>query len=217
MHRKISEPSIIRLCLIYRTLEEMEKEGVKLTYSSKIGDRIGAGAHSVRKDISILGDMGSNVSGYDVIQLKDRLFANLGLNSKRNTCIVGLGQLGSAILRYEQLAGSMFKIVAGFDNDINKIEMIESSIEVFPTYRIEEIAQSRKIELAILAVPKNVAQKTADRLIGCGIKGILNFAPTIIKADRPGVFIRNMDLVTEMRILSSLLSLQNGADADGIS
>jgi redox-sensing transcriptional repressor len=198
-------------------MEEMERDGVKTVYSSQIGEKIGASAHSVRKDMGILGDIGNNLAGYDVTKLKNHIFKNLGLNRLWNTCVIGLGRLGNAILHYGQYMADTYRIVAGFDNNINKLEIIETSIDVFPAYRMDEIVSNRKIELAILAVPKEAAQNLADKLIACGIKGIINFAPVVINTTRNDVFIRNMDLVTEMRILSALLSLQTSTDADGVS
>jgi redox-sensing transcriptional repressor len=215
MSKDFSDPSVARLCLICRLLEEMEAEGIKTTYSKEIGERIGANAHSVRKDLSIVGDLGNNLSGYEVSGLKSRLFSRLGLDRERNACIVGLGRLGSAILRHQQTEGSAFRVVAGFDSDINRLELLESTIDVFPAYMIEEIAASRGIELAILAVPKSAAQKISDRLFWCGIKGIINFAPVVVKAPSRGVFVRNIDLVTEMRILSASLSLDAKGHEDG--
>jgi redox-sensing transcriptional repressor len=215
MQKKISEPSIVRLCLIYRLLEEMEAENIKTVYSSGIGERIGANAHSVRKDMGILGDIGNNLAGYDVTKLKNHIYNTLGFKKPWNACVVGLGRLGTAILNYTQSIGNAFQIVAGFDNDINKLEMIETAIDVYPAYKIEEIVSAKKIELAILAVPKDSSQQVADRLVDCGINGIINFTPVILNTSRDDVFIRNMDLVTEMRILSALLSLK--ADKEEIS
>ncbi len=217
MQKRLSEPSIIRLCLIYRLMEELEHHGVSRVHSSKIGENIGARADSVRKDMSMLGDFGNNLSGYDVSRLKNHIIQKLGLDRDRNACIVGLGKLGSAIINYIQHPGSSIRIVAGFDNNLNKLELIKSPIEVFPAYRIEEIIAHKKIGLAILAVPGDAASKTAARLIECGILGIINFTPVVLTSPKKHVFIRNIDLVTEMRILSALLSLDTGEEGDGIS
>ncbi len=198
-------------------MEELETEGIKTVYSSQIGARIGASAHSVRKDMGLLGDIGNNLAGYDVSKLKRHIHKTLGFDKIRNACIVGLGKLGTAILHYTRFMGNTFRIVAGFDNDINTLEIIEASVDVFPAYRMEEIIAGRKIEIAILAVPKSAAQTTAERLLACGIRGIVNFAPVVIRTDDKNVFIRNMDLITEMRILSSLISFDANTETPEIS
>jgi redox-sensing transcriptional repressor len=209
MDKNISEPSIVRLCLMYRLLEEMKQEGVNTIFSSTIGEQLGIGAHNIRKDISMLGEIGNTLAGYDVEKLKQHINNKLCLDRTVNTCIIGLGSLGSALLENEQLSRSTYKIVIGFDNDINKLELLKNPIDVYPSYKMEEMIDRYKIEIAILAVPKHAAQATADRIIKCGIKGIVNFAPVVIKSDNNNIFIRNIDLLTEIRILSALMTLKS--------
>ena len=204
----IPEPSVIRLCLMYRFLEKLDASSVKTVFSSDIGENLGVTAHTVRKDISFLGEIGNTAAGYDVAKLKNHIYRHLGLDKKRFACIVGLGRLGKSLLNYEQFLDGEYKLIAGFDSDINTLEMTKTSISLYPSYRIEELVRDLKIELAVIAVPSTSAQDVADRLISGGVKGIINFAPVIVKSQSGDVVIRNIDFYGELRILSALLNLK---------
>ena len=202
MFSRIPKPTISRLCKIYSLLEELEdKSGI--TVSSKaIGERIGVGSHSVRKDISYLGEIGNVGSGYEVSKLKTHIGQRLGLNVERKACVVGLGKLGSAIMQHEKLFSGNFKIVAGFDANINLLETIVTDIPVYPTCDIIETVRRNAIELAILTVPGHSAQEIVKRLIEGGIKGIINLSSATLSASmNESVFISNIDMVGEFNCL----------------
>lgn len=204
----IPEPSVIRLCLMYRFMENLKKNSIKTVFSSEIGENLGVRAHTVRKDISFLGEIGNTAAGYDVGKLKDHIYIHLGLGKKRFACIVGLGRLGKALLNYKQFLSGEYKVIAGFDSDINTLEMIKTTVNLYPSYRIEEMVRELGIELAVVAVPSQAAQNVADKLIAGGIKGIINFAQVIVKSQSHKVLVRNMDLYSELRILSAILNLK---------
>jgi redox-sensing transcriptional repressor len=209
MNKKIPQPTIIRLCSIYQLLCNLEKEGVKKVSSSELEEKTGVPSHTIRKDISFIGDVGSTGSGYDVGKLKKSILGNLGFNRERKACIVGLGRLGSAIMQWQSIAEGEFRIVAGFDSDINKVETIKTTISVFPSHEVPDVVKRMGIELGIIAVPPTRAQEVADRLMEAGVKGIVNFAPAIIKSKRNDCFIRNMDIAGELRILSATIEKQS--------
>jgi redox-sensing transcriptional repressor len=207
----VPHPSLTRLLAIYRLLEQMEHENVKSVSSSELGRVLGFKADSIRKDVSYLGEVGNFGGGYEVLKLKEHIGTNLGLDRKRKACVVGLGRLGTAILNYDDLGENGFLVVAGFDSSINKLETITTSVELFPAHEISEVVKKKGIEIGVIAVPSKAAQETADRLIDGGIRGIINFSPTALKP-KNNVMIRNLDLVGECMILSTLLSFEEGAD-----
>jgi redox-sensing transcriptional repressor len=201
---QIPRPTIARLCAICRVLDNLVLQGSKQRVSSsELGKMLGSGAHNVRKDINYLGGIGTVGSGYDIRHLRDHLRARLGLNRPRNTCVVGLGRLGAAVLNFEGFSESGFAMVAGFDSSINRLETIATAVEVFPAHEIPEIVRRKNIELAILAVPASAVQETADRCIEAGIRGIVNFTPVPIICDRAGVFITHVDVLKECAVLSA--------------
>jgi redox-sensing transcriptional repressor len=206
MKKQIPIPSIERLSAIYMMLEEMEAEGVEKVSSKEIAARIGAQSHNVRKDINYFGEIGNARAGYVAKKLKAHLSAKLGFNKPKKACVVGIGRLGAAILFYNRLAARGFSLVAGFDSNVNKLETLQTEIPLFPAHEITEVVRRKAIELAALAVPAAAAQEAAGKLIEGGIKGIVNFTPFVIKPPK-GVFVRNMDLVGEFRVLSALSNI----------
>jgi redox-sensing transcriptional repressor len=203
----IPKPTILRLCLIYRVLDELLQKGVQSVSSSQIADRLSMNSHNVRKDIGYLGDVGNLGAGYDVIVLKKAIAESFGLNRTRNACVVGLGRLGSAVLNFEQFQPKGYKIVAGFDSNINKIETMRTAVSLSPSYMIAEVVRRMDIELGVIAVPEDVAQKVTDQLVEGGIKGIVNLTPTILKPHDPNVFISNLSILGDFHYLSALITL----------
>jgi len=206
MKKNIPTPAIERLCSVYHVLEEMEKEGVTAVSSKEIGVRIGVEAHSIRKDINYLGEIGNGRAGYEVGELKRHIKKHLKLPEHTKACIVGIGRLGTAILHDNRFASYGYDVVAGFDTNINKLETIKTNVPVYPAHEITAIVKRNRIQLAVLAIPADTAQETADRLIDGGIVGILNFAPVVLHPVS-GVAIRNIDIVNEFRILSSIANI----------
>lgn len=207
MIRAIPLPAVTRLCMIYRLCGVLDAQGIESVSSTQIGSRLGIGPHSVRKDISFLGEADAGQAGYDVARLRARIERSLGLGQSRRACVVGLGRLGAAILGYQRLAQSGYRIMAGFDSNINRLETIRTDVPLYPAYEIAEVVRREAIELGIIAVPAEAAQQIAEALIDGGIRGIVNFAPVVIAVDRPEVIVRNIDVVNELRVVSSLLTL----------
>jgi redox-sensing transcriptional repressor len=207
MPEKLPDPTIVRLCSIYQLLCELDKRGVKKVSSTELGEQAGVMAHTIRKDINFFGEIGNTGSGYEVARLKSHLARNLGFMSEKKACVVGLGRLGCAIIQTPVLAGGEFTIVAGFDSNINKLETIKTPIGLFPSYDIAEVVGKMAIELGIIAVSPASAQEVADRLIDGGVRGIVNFAPAVITPKTNNVYVRQVDLANELRILSAMISL----------
>ena len=207
MQHTIPKPSISRLCLLYRYLDELIKNDVQSVSSTQIGQRLSMNSHNVRKDIGYLGDVGILGSGYDVIKLKKAIAAAFDFNRERNSCVVGLGRLGSAILNFEQFQIHGYKIVAGFDANINKLETMHTSISLFPSHMISEIVRRFDIQLGVVAVPEKAAQKVTDQLVDGGIKGIINLTPVVLKPKGRQVFVRNLSILGDFHYLSALIAL----------
>ena len=205
----ISQPTINRLCAIYQILVEAEKTGVVTISSSELGEKAGIGSHNVRKDISSMGGIGSGGAGYEVTKLKNAIALKFGFTDQKLTCIVGLGRIGTALLQHAQNAQGEFRIIAGFDSNINKLETIKTTINVFPAYQIPEMIRKMGIELGILSVPEAAAQEAAGRMIEGGIRGIINFTAAHISVPSNGVFVKNIDITGELRILTALIKIDS--------
>jgi len=206
---RIPRPTVARLCSLASLLEDLLAEGQLRVSSTQLGKLLGVGSHSVRKDINCLGgEVGDVGSGYDAARLRNYIRKEIGLEKKRNACVVGLGRLGSAILAYERFANSGYTIVAGFDSNINKLETIRTSVDLFPAHEIADVVRRKNVDIGVIAVPPGAAQESADRLIDGGVKGIVNFSPAIIQFNKGEVYVTNMDMVREFSILSAFIALR---------
>jgi redox-sensing transcriptional repressor len=209
MKKNIPIPSIERLCSLYNLVELLEGNGNKKVSSIELGRHLGVNANSIRKDISYLGEIGNCRAGYSLEKLKESLMQHLKITGKRTACIVGLGRLGNAILKYDRLLQSGFRLVAGFDTNINKIETIQTKVPLYPAGEIASIVRREGIEIGILSVPPAAATEAAKRLIDGGIRGIVNFSAVFLKPEK-AVAIRNIDLVSELRVISVLFDRESG-------
>lgn len=203
----VSSPTINRLCTLYQILGDMEQLGITTVSSSVLGAQTGNGSFTVRKDISCLQGVESCGSGYSVRKLRDAIAAKFGFATEKSACIVGLGRIGTAFLSYAQNRNSEFKIVAGFDSSTNRIETIKTSVSVFPAYQISEIVRKMNIGLGILAVPEGAAEEAAMRLVDGGVRGIINFTDAHLTIKKENVFVKNIDIISEMRVLSALINI----------
>ncbi len=201
----IPGPTLKRLCKVYSILTELEKSGIEQVSSRDLGTKIGVPSHSIRKDITYINWKGKTGSGYRLVELKESIGSALGLDRERRACIVGIGKLGKALMKFPDLYARNFSIIAGFDSSINKIETYKTDLPLYPAYQIPDVVKRELIELAIIAVPGNAAGDVAETLIESGIKGIINFSQMLLSSKRKDVHITNIDIITEFRYLSALL------------
>ncbi|MEW5814650.1 MAG: winged-helix domain-containing protein, partial [Spirochaetota bacterium] len=159
---RISKPAIERLCTLYQLLEGLDTARVKEISSTELGRRMGTPAHTIRKDLSFLGEIRSTSTGYLLKDLKERLCREFGFNIPRKACIVGLGRLGSAILNYPDFALRGYELAAGFDSSINRLELLHTAVPLYPAHEIAAVVRRKGIELGVITVPSDAAQLTAD-------------------------------------------------------
>ncbi|MFP4622963.1 MAG: redox-sensing transcriptional repressor Rex [Gemmatimonadota bacterium] len=203
--RKVSEPTINRLSLYLRLLIELSEADVRTVSSDELASRSGTTAAQVRKDLSLFGTFGKRGLGYDVEELESRLREILGLERAWRVALVGAGRIGSALLGYENFRQQGFHIEAVFDSDPDKVGQRWDGLVVEPDTELERVVAARGIEIAVIAVPARSAQRIADRLVGVGIRGILNFAPTPLRVP-PEVEVKTVDMAVEMEGLSYALT-----------
>ena len=195
----IPGPAVERLSRVYTFLTELCKSGCSRVSSRELEELSGFPAHTIRKDISYLGRPGPGGGNYRVVQLRSSIAETLGFDRKKRSCVVGLGQLGRMVL---DIQSDEFDVLAGFDSNINVIELTETTVELFPAYLIPEKVRELNIELAVLAVPQAEVGKSVERLIRGGILGILNYTEVPIYPGE-GVKVRNLYLLEELRILGA--------------
>jgi len=203
---KLSNKTVERICRVFGYLKVLEDKDIAFISSLDLAKAIGATESTVRKDISLLELTGFSRKGYDVLLLKKELGVKLQLNQKRKACIVGLGRLGTALLDYEKFQEDGFEIVAGFDSSINKIERLNTVIDVFAVDDLENIVAQRKIELGIIAVPAKAAQDVAHKLVKSGVKGVLNFSPVKLIVPKTVMYL-DMDFTSALRFIAARMAV----------
>lgn len=169
-----------RVSLYLRQLELFQKQGAVTVSSTQLGLPLGINDAQVRKDLAFFGQFGHPGVGYPIEDLIDSLRRILGIDRVWPTAMVGLGNLGRALIRYRGFRSRGFQIVALFDNDPRKLGASHGGLTVQPLEELEPTARQRNISLAMLTVPADSAQAVADQLVACGIRGILNFAPVTL-------------------------------------
>jgi len=182
----ISVPDIIvsRLPVYLRALQFMAENGVTTTSSQELGEKVGISAAQIRKDLSQFGEFGKQGTGYHIPFLIDRLLQILKVDKVLDVVLVGMGELGHAILRYQGFVNRGFRIVACYDNDPSKIG---TQVSIFTVQDENDLVVNIKesgIKMAMLCVPAAVAQAVTDKLVEAGIKGILNYAPVSLSVPR---------------------------------
>jgi redox-sensing transcriptional repressor len=183
--RRISESTIHRLSLYYRVLSILEKENYETVSSKELAKREKLTPAQVRKDLSFFGSFGTRGLGYPVSELKRQIADILGLNRQWNVALIGVGNIGSALVGYKEFQRQRFNIKVIFDNDQRKIGSNHKGIVVSDIKDLERDLKANDIEIVIVAVPATVAQYIVDDVVRAGIRAILNFAPVNLKVPEP--------------------------------
>jgi redox-sensing transcriptional repressor len=199
-------PNIVvgRLPLYLRTLQLMNQEGRRVTSSQELGERLGISAAQIRKDLSQFGEFGKQGTGYTIDFLTDQLRQILHVNKVWDVAVVGIGDVGHALARYQGFSNRGFRIVLLFDNNQQKIgtNVGEFTIQDISTM----VAQIRDagIKIAMLSVPVDQAQAVTNLLIEAGVKSILNYAPINISVPA-GVRVQYIDPVLHLQRMTYYL------------
>lgn len=174
---KVPDIIVSRLPVYLRALQYMAASGVATTSSQELGEKVGISAAQIRKDLSQFGEFGKQGTGYHIPFLIDRLLQILKVEQVWDVALVGLGELGHAILRYQGFSNRGFRIVACFDNDPAKVGTQVAGFNVRSVENMKAEIQAEQIKMAMLCVPAAVAQAVTDQLVEAGVCGILNYAP----------------------------------------
>ena len=178
-YRKIPDETVRRLPIYLRVLLSLSEQGQRSISSRNLANFLGINSWQIRKDISYFGEFGTPGVGYNIKKLIREIKKILKLNVVHKTALVGVGNLGSVILAYPGFRIYGFDIAAAFDNNPKKIGKKIKGLTIKNFSNLPTL-KKREINLAIIAVPGDAAQETADALVKAGVKGILNFSPCYI-------------------------------------
>ncbi len=199
-----------RLSLYYRIFKRFNRDNIEKASSKQIADAIGIDSATVRRDFSYFGELGRRGFGYDVKKLMNFFADILNDNSITNVILVGVGNMGRALLNYRFHERNKMKIVLAFDVEENDL-VGTTSADGIPILSIADLAEKTaeaKAQTAILSVPSVKAQEVADQLVKAGIKGILSFSPVNLTVPK-GVVVQYVDLTSELQTLLYFMRQEN--------
>lgn len=194
-----------RIPLYYRYLKFLSESGKKRVSSAELSDGLQVDSATIRRDFSYFGELGKRGYGYDVDTLMN-FFAKI-LNDDRlsNVGLIGIGNLGTALLKFKFHRNNNIRISAAFDTDPSLIGTIHEGVPVYSMDDLKEQFEAHQIEIAIVTVPANDAQMVSNQLVEAGIQGILNF--TAVRLSVPDdVIVQSVDLTTELQTLIYFLN-----------
>ncbi|TPR12551.1 MULTISPECIES: redox-sensing transcriptional repressor Rex [Apilactobacillus] len=200
MDMKIPRATAKRLPMYYRYLSGLHGAKVKRISSSTFADAVQVDSATIRRDLSYFGALGKRGYGYDVDDLLDFFKKILNQDHLTNAALVGLGNLGQALLHFNFHKDSNVRISAAFDIHDNMINTVQSGVPVYDVNDLEKQLSEQQIEVVILTVPTGVAQKICDQAIAGGAKGIMNFTSKRLSAPK-NVRVQNVDLTNELQTL----------------
>lgn len=163
-------------------------------FSHELATLSGFSSAQIRRDLMAIGYSGSPVKGYSLNNLVESLNEFIDSEEKQHVAIIGLGQLGRAILNYCKNRRKKIEIVASFDKDPQKTDQVILGTHCYGIDKLEKIIKEKNIRVVILAIPAEEAQEMAERIMKAGIRGILNYAPTNLYLDND-VFVENRDMI----------------------
>ncbi len=202
---QIPETTIQRLPVYLRCLLQAQQDRKPVISSVEIAEMAGTNAAQVRKDLSYLGELGTRGIGYDVEALIAHVSKSLGVSELRRAAIVGYGRLGGALKSYTGFSDRGFDIVAVFDASPDKIGTDADGVTIRSVDELDAGLAEEGVEIVIMATPAAETQALVDRVVGAGIKAILNLAPVRLQVP-DDVAVRQVCMSTDLQILSFYLA-----------
>lgn len=193
----VSQKTIGRLSLYRRLLQGLATKGVRNIYSHQMAGIAGSTAAQVRRDWMAIGYNGSPTHGYEVGELIESISKFLDSPLEQRVALVGVGNLGRAILIHFSGRRANLNIVAAFDSDPHKVNRVIHGCRCYSVDQLTSVAKEAGIAVGVVAVPASEAQGVAEKMVAAGIKGILNFAPSPLKVP-PGVFVEDIDMMMSL-------------------
>ena len=198
-YHKIPDETVKRLPLYWRTLKFMSAQGDTHVSSKKLADISHINPWQIRKDLSYFGALGVRGIGYETKKLSQKIGDILRLNGTQKAALIGVGNLGQALLKYSGFKSYGLDIIAAFDKHPQKIGKTVNQITVDNISKLHELKRS-KIHIGIITVPEAQAQEVAVELVNVGVCGILNFAPLHLDLPKK-VTVINIDIALDLALL----------------
>lgn len=205
--QNIPKATAKRLPIYYRYLNMLSDAGKKRVSSNELAEAVKVDSATIRRDFSYFGALGKRGYGYDVENLLEFFKKTLNQDKLTNVALIGVGNLGHALLNFNFHKSNNVRINAAFDINEEITGTIQSGVPIYPMEDMKEQLKIQQIEIVILTVPANVAQGVTNDLIEVGVKRILNFTPLRISVPE-SVLVQNVDLTNELQTLIYFLDLE---------
>ena len=197
----IPRKTVYRLSIYLRCLAPLKEKKIQTVSSEALAKVAAVKPTQLRKDLACFGTFGTRGLGYDVAELYRRIADELGTSSLQPVILVGVGNLGMALLSYRGFEKEGFEILAAFDAEPNRKRDKEVKQPVYGIEKLRDFVRQHSVKMAILAVPAEAAQEIANTLVQCGIMGILNFSPIVLHVPED-VMVNSVNLAIELENLS---------------
>ncbi len=198
---EIPRKTIYRLSVYLRCLQRLKANGIRTVSSEGLSKVAGVKSTQLRKELTYFGQFGTRGVGSDVDQLTHMITDLLGTSSLQPVVLVGIGNLGTALLSYKGFQEQGFEVVAAFDADARRLKDRKLPVPVRGMDELAGVLQAHHVKMAIISVPAVAAQEVANALVQAGITGILNFAPIVLVVPED-VMVSNVNLAMELENLS---------------
>ncbi len=200
--QKISDAVIRRLPRYYRYLDDLYNSNVIRISSSSLGSKMGITASQIRQDLSCFGEFGQQGYGYNVEILRAEIGSILGVDHYHKLIVVGTGNLGQALIQNFYFSKSGFTLDAAFDTDPMLIGHEINGITIHSMNALEDYVVECKPDVAVLTMPRSVAQETMNTLVGYGVRGFWNFTNVELELSNPGIVVENIHFADSLLTLS---------------
>ncbi len=204
----IPKATIGRLAVYIQVLENLLRDGNDVISSEKLARACSVNSSQIRKDLAYFGEFGVRGVGYYVLELITSIKQSLGINRVWKCALIGVGNMGTALLRHHDFERRGFKICAAFDCDPDKIGLEFEGMEIVCPTHLKEQAPELNLEIGIIATPPDRAQRAANHLVDANIRGIINFAPSRINVP-PHIPVEYVDFFDHLYAIAFQITLGN--------
>lgn len=200
--QNVSDAVIRRLPRYYRYLDDLHAKGVVRISSSSLGSKMGITASQIRQDLSCFGEFGQQGYGYNVEELRSEIGHILGVDNHHRIIVVGVGNLGHALMQNFRFSDIGFTLEAAFDVSLQLIGTEVAGVPVLDLAELDHYVEQNRPDVAVLTVPQSVAQSTADRLVSLGVRGFWNFTNVELSSEMENVRFEDVHFADSLLTLS---------------
>lgn len=198
----ISQAVIKRIPKYYRYVAGLLANGETRISSKALAEKMGLTASQIRQDLNCFGGFGQQGYGYNVESLKEELEQILGLNNHKKAIIIGVGNIGKALTKNFHFERSGITLIAGFDLEESTMFTKNGPIRIYNINKVEDFIKDNNVDIAVITVPKEIAQDISKKLVSAGIKGIWNFTSSDLHLNGYGIPVENVHFSDSLRTLS---------------